>query len=346
MRANSILQLRSASPGPHQAEAWRDAVAPFWSFAILREDVAAFRGQSQVRHLGNAILCRASASGLRFERARGLVARMGVDHILAHVRLSGRARIEIGGSERDCAAGDICLFDLSRPLAASSTDYEALTVVLPRALFGADQGLLDTLHGAVIRGATPFGRMLNDHLGALGAHATGFSEPEAAAAAQSTAMLLSAATRGPADRVATGGDTLDGAPVLLALRRQIEAELTAPDLNAETLGRRFGLSRSTLYRLFAPLGGVAGYVRQRRLARAYQELAAGDGRFARVSEVAYRLGFESPAHFAQAFRAEFGCAPRDVRDRAAADGIPAIPERPVRTETWVDFYDWVLKLAA
>lgn len=342
MRSNSVLQLLGERPGIDQAAAWRDAVAPFWDFAIRKEDLAAFHCQSQVRHLGTAILCRASASGLRFEREPALVARMGVDHILAHVRLTGQSRIAIGGRERDCAPGDICLLDLSRPLSAESTDYQAVTVVLPRALFGAHQAALDGLHGSVIRGATPFGRMVNDHLRALSAHATGFSEREAVAAAQATAALLGAAAFGlpEEDRLAQAPV---GTPLLLAIRRFIEAELASADLSAETLGRQFGLSRSALYRLFVPLGGVSGYIRQRRLARAYRDLAA-DGRSVRISEVAYRWRFESPAHFAQAFKAAFGCAPRDLRahqaDAAEASGDPA------RAETWTDFYDWVLKLAA
>jgi AraC-like DNA-binding protein len=343
MRSNSVLQLTGERPGIHQAAAWRDAVAPFWDFAIRREDVAAFRGQSQVRHLGTAILCRARASGLRFEREPALVARMGVDHILAHVRLTGQSRIATGGREQECAPGDICLLDLSRPLSAQSTDYQAVTVVLPRALFGAHQAALDGLHGSVIRGATPFGRMVNDHLRALSAHATGFSEREAAAAAQATAALLGAAAFGlpEEDRLAQAPVAT---PLLLAIRRFIEAELGSADLSAETLGRQFGLSRSALYRLFGPLGGVSGYIRQRRLARAYRDLAAGDGRFARISEVAYRWRFESPAHFAQAFKAEFGCAPRDLRaPDGAADAAAGVPGR---AETWPDFYGWVLTLAA
>lgn len=348
MRSNSVLRLEDERPGLHQAAAWRDAVAPFWSFSIRTEDLAAFRGRSHVQHLGNAILCRASASGLRFTRDRALVARMGIDHVLAHVRLSGRSQVAVGGSEQDCGPGDICLLDLSRPLSACSTDYQALTVVLPRGLFGANQAVLDALHGQVIRGASPFGRMLNDHLRSLGAHAPGFSKGEAAAAAQATAMLLGAAVSGlpEEDRI---GHAADGAPLLLILRRFIEAELAAPDLGAETLGRKFGLSRSALYRLFVPLGGVSGYIRQRRLARAYQDLAAGGGRGARVSEVAYRWGFESPAHFAQAFRAAFGHAPRDVRVQAPAQPAPeaaAAPDRPDPPESWPDFYDWVLRLAA
>jgi len=348
MRPNSVLQLQDERPGLHQATAWRDAVAPFWSFAVRKEDLAEFRGRSQVQHLGNAILCRASASGLQFTRDRALVARMGIDHVLAHVRLAGRSQVAAGGNEQDCDPGDICLLDLSRPLSARSTDYQALTVVLPRGLFSTNQGVLDALHGRVIRGATPFGRMLNDHLRALGAHAPGFSEREAAAAAQATATLLSAAVSGlPAEE--RPGRAPDGTPILLALRRFIEAELASPDLNAESLGQSFGISRSALYRLFVPLGGVSGYIRQRRLARAYQDLA-GDGRGARVSEVAYRWGFESPAHFAQAFRAAFGHAPRDVRTRGPARRMTPTPAEAAaasdRAESWPDFYEWVLRLAA
>ncbi|MGT2479390.1 helix-turn-helix transcriptional regulator [Methylobacterium oryzae CBMB20] len=225
------------------------------------------------------------------------------------------------------------------PLSARSTDYQALTVVLPRALFGAHQGGLDALHGAVIRGATPFGRMLNDHLRSLGTHATGFSARRpprprrrrrcCSARRPSACRITSGPPRGPR-----------GAPLLPRHAPLHRGRAGLPDLNAEMLGRRFGVSRSALYRLFVPLGGVSGYIRQRRLDRAYRELAAGDGRFARISEVAYRWRFESPAHFAQAFRAEFGC-PRDVRARATTP-----PGEPVQAESWTDFYDWVLKLAA
>ncbi|MCJ2125235.1 helix-turn-helix domain-containing protein [Methylobacterium sp. J-077] len=343
MQSKSILEMGGDEPGLHQAASWREAVAPFWDFSIRQEDIADFRGRSQVRHLGNAVLCRASASSLRFERPRALVARMGVDHILAHVRVSGRSRIAIDGSERDCGPGDICLFDLSRPLAARSTDYRALTLVLPRPLFGAEAGDLDALHGTVLQGATPFGRLLADHLRALSAHADGFSEREARAAAAAAATLIAAAV----PRLSGGdrtGQAPERAPLLVAMRRVIEAELATPGLTAEALCGRFGVSRSALYRLFAPMGGVAGYIRQRRLDRAYQELArAGEGRPARISEVAYRWHFETPAHFTQAFRDAFGCPPRDVRAQARA-GAPPSP-LPLRQD-WADFYDWILRLSA
>jgi AraC-like DNA-binding protein len=84
------------------------------------------------------------------------------------------------------------------------------------------------------------------------------------------------------------------------------------------LCRHFGLSRSQLYRLFEPLGGVVHYVQQRRLLQAFHTLVNPASRRLRVSEVAARVGFASNAHFSRAFRLAFGVSPSDARAMALA----------------------------
>ena len=351
MQPNSILQLEGESPGPRQAAASRDAVAPFWDFAIRKEDLADFRGESRVQHLGNAIVCRARASGLRFVREPALVARMGVDHIVAHMRVSGQSRVAVGGGSRTARRATSACSTCRAPSPRAPRITRPLTVVLPRPLFGAREGALDALHGAVIRGETPSAGC-STSICAPSARTRPDSRRRRPQRPRRPRRCCSArrpwacrGTRGPARR-RTARRSSSSHP---AVHR---GRAGRPDLNAETLGRRFGVSRSALYRLFAPLGGVSGYIRQRRLARAYADLAAGDGRFARISEVAYRWGSR-----ARAFRPGL---PRRVRLRppgrpgpdggqarrsgSAEAGSAAVP--PARTETWADFYDWVLKLAA
>ena len=46
-----------------------------------------------------------------------------------------------------------------------------------------------------------------------------------------------------------------------AIKRHIEAEIEAPSLTAETLCKRFGVSRTQLYRLLEPDGGLYRYIR-------------------------------------------------------------------------------------
>ncbi len=342
------LRLEGSTLGPRTISAWREAVAPFWDVQIRKEDTSDFRGRSEVYHLGNAIVGFTAATELRNERSRSLVARMGVDHIAAKIHREGHATVRTGGDgEVPLAPGDICLLDLSRPLALGSTDYRAMTLILPRSLFPERGERLGDIHGAVLRGATPFGTLVNDHLRSLGAHVPHFSPAEARASAEATAVLLSMGAR-PAIPAGAPAQAAERAPVFLAIRRYIDAEIESPALDVAHLCHRFGLSRSGLYRLFVPLGGVAEYIRRRRLARAYRDLAAADGHRLRISAVAYRYSYASPASFAQSFRAEFGVCPADVRAGARPPGMAAghRPAADLPVGGWDDFYDWVLTLDA
>jgi AraC-like DNA-binding protein len=97
------------------------------------------------------------------------------------------------------------------------------------------------------------------------------------------------------------------------LCRYVEDNLTARDLGAAKLAATFGLSRASLYRLFAPVGGVASFIRERRLARAHLELTTPGLQNRRIGPIAYQAGFHSIAAFNRAFRAAYGETPRNVR---------------------------------
>lgn len=101
---------------------------------------------------------------------------------------------------------------------------------------------------------------------------------------------------------------------MVAAARLVDARLLDPDLCAETLTTALGLSRSSLYRAFRPVGGVQAYIRQRRLENARDVLAARVGPHPTVSEVAHSHGFASDSHFSRAFRKTFGYPPGSSRD--------------------------------
>jgi TRAP-type C4-dicarboxylate transport system substrate-binding protein len=78
---------------------------------------------------------------------------------------------------------------------------------------------------------------------------------------------------------------------LATMERYIEHDLRRPELDAAMLGRAFASSRPRLYDLFREHGGVERYLRQRRLARCFRDLAAADPGCGRVKGVARRWGF-------------------------------------------------------
>ncbi len=129
-----------------------------------------------------------------------------------------------------------------------------------------------------------------------------------------TTHMLAACLR-PSQRTLAEARSQVEAVTLERIQRHIASQLGAP-LTPDALCRAFGISHHRLYQLFAPLGGVARYVQQRRLHRAFQCLANPAYLRLRVAEVAARLGFASEAHFSRAFRTAFGHTPSDVRAMA------------------------------
>ncbi len=88
-----------------------------------------------------------------------------------------------------------------------------------------------------------------------------------------------------------------------SLEGEIESGRAAAEANCSTFH---------FLRMFEVVTGVTvgEYVRRRRLSRAALELCAGE---ARVTELALRLGYESPDAFTRAFKREFGVTPSEAR---------------------------------
>ncbi|KRR07632.1 hypothetical protein CQ12_27785 [Bradyrhizobium jicamae] len=89
-------------------------------------------------------------------------------------------------------------------------------------------------------------------------------------------------------------------------------------MTTETLCKRFGVSRTQLYRLLEPDGGLYRYIRERRLDRAFRRLMSPAGNGARLIDLAFESCFSSDNTFIRAFRHRFGITPGEVRELAIA----------------------------
>lgn len=104
----------------------------------------------------------------------------------------------------------------------------------------------------------------------------------------------------------------DNAPFLAEVRSVVEARLGDPQFGAGDLAAEMALSQRQLTRRLKETTGEtpAALIRRLRLERAAQLLEEGRT----VSETAYAVGYNSPSHFAKAFRKHFGCAPSEYGD--------------------------------
>jgi AraC-like DNA-binding protein len=296
--------------------AWRDAVATLFDVDELASNEAdRFRADLRSYAMGPVLLGLARASGQRFRRTPETIARSGVDHIILQFYAKGSYDGQAGDLPLRVRAGDICVLDLAQTLETRATAFENLTLVIPRPMFDAHLIKVEDLHGLLLPHDGALACLVARHLTALFECAPGMTLNECQSVVEGTVSFIVACLRGELERRdADRGAMADAS--LFRVRQYIEARLADADLTANSVAAHFGLSRASLYRLFMPVGGVADYIRSRRLHRAFFDLAVTGSRAIRISEVARRWQLGTDAHFTRLFKAAYGITPSAARDAA------------------------------
>ena len=97
----------------------------------------------------------------------------------------------------------------------------------------------------------------------------------------------------------------------------IQAHLSEPEFNAETMAEEVGMSKASLYKKVKTITGLTphGLIKQYRLRRAAELLRNSN---LSVSEVIYETGFNSRSYFYKSFNDMFQCHPKDYSAKAAS----------------------------
>lgn len=301
------------------------------------EHLGDFRAGLSTYFMGPALFLVADMLGTTytFSRDPGRIARSGLDLIFVQLTLEGSDLRMLGGETKTVEAGDISLFDLSRPMHAETRHCRNLTLVVPRhLLFGSDVQN-DALHGLVLKGSTSIARLIGSHMRALFADLSDITQAEAPAIVTATANLVTDLLAPQVAVRSQPSPTVRGA-VIMEIRRYIEQNIAMPDLGPEHLCKVFGLSRASLYRLFEPIGGVTDHIRTRRLRAAF-DMLANDGKRT-VGEIAYACGFADISAFSRTFRHQFGMSPSEVREM---DRKSPLARGSLEKQAATSVHDWL-----
>jgi AraC-like DNA-binding protein len=105
------------------------------------------------------------------------------------------------------------------------------------------------------------------------------------------------------------------------IQRFIEVHLSDPALSVAMVASGCGISPRRLSFLLNQHGlSFSKILWERRLAKARDWLAASTASEISVGEIAYSVGFKSPAHFSRMFKRVYSVNPSDLRSLAAAPG--------------------------
>ncbi len=126
-------------------------------------------------------------------------------------------------------------------------------------------------------------------------------------------IALSLATAGGKDKPAVSSGR---ALMLLRLRTAIESRLDDPALDPGMVAAATGISVRYANTLLSQQGtSLERLIVARRLERCRRALEDPGQSHRTITEIAFAWGFSDPSHFNRRFKAEYGCAPRDYRQR-------------------------------
>lgn len=284
---------------------------------------APFNAHVEAHRFGRMNVFERALSGIEHRRDRTRVRRDGFDHFTLQYLRSGTFYGGALDAERRLTPGDVILFDLTRPQRTRLDGARTVTVSLARELVEAAAPDAGRYHGQILPEAVS--GLLGDLMGSLARRAAA-ATPETAA---STARALTELLAGALGQIRPD-DEAAGALIADLRRRRaeafIEARLHDPGLDVMTVARGAALSRSALYRLFEPTGGVAQHILARRLERLSAALRnPAEGRS--ITTLTFDHGFASESHCSRAFRGTFGLPPGRYRaemrhPRAGSRGEP------------------------
>ena len=101
------------------------------------------------------------------------------------------------------------------------------------------------------------------------------------------------------------------------LNAYLETHLNQPALSVETLAGEMHMSTSNLYRKIKGLSGLSpnDFIRITRLKKAISLMQQGENR---INEIAYQVGFSSPAYFSTCFQKQYGKTPTEYLKQEAS----------------------------
>jgi AraC-like DNA-binding protein len=290
-----------------QFEAYRAFCHPVIELSLPEGAPDGFPAEQEVWDLGSMVLTEARLPGDRFERKWRHLTKDPLDHWCLVLAAPAERRM-------------IGFRSLARPFEGQAADSRVVSLFIPREMFGNEAAAFD--HVPSVLPDTGLGRVLGDYMEILDHHLPELTPAELPGLVMATRALLAACLTPTADNLAAAQD-----PIILTLRERarqvVRRHLRAPGLGPDLLCRELGVSRSRLYRMFEPLGGVMRYIQRQRLLAAHAALC--DAAAARhIVQIAEDVGFTDASGFSRAFKLEFGYTPREARDAAFA-GLPRPP---------------------
>jgi len=287
---------------------WREKATPLVN-AHRPESAVPFSARRAMAavSLGSFVDTRSDALGI--EQTAKQIHQQGSEDIAISMVVSGDCYQQQGETSVQVREGGIAIVDMNSPYAiGSSSAYRELRVHLPRDIFSAQVGRVETLAGRNYAAGGALHGLFASYFREFADVLPAMSATEADLGFEGLLYLLQSAL---AVRAPVAKSQLDPPALRSLAETYIRRHLHDPDLDPNRIAAALGISRTRLYEAFADTEGVAATILAARLDAAQRMLVLPGG--AAIGVVLLDCGFRDAPTFNRAFRRRFGMTPTELR---------------------------------
>jgi AraC-like DNA-binding protein len=308
-------------PAPERFAFWREVSDQLWVPYDLRCEPGReerFRAHVEVSDFGSVQAALLTTTPHLVQRTKKLIRRTDPEVFKLGCLIDGGAVVTQDEQQAELRAGDLALFDTSRPFqgrhAPDRATSRLLLLQFPRALLPLPTQEVRRLSCVRLRGDRGVGALSSQFLRHLARRMDEFGPAEGARLSALTLDVLATVLAGALD-VETAVPA-DAKRTALAARIHafIRDHLGDPGLTPDTIAAAHHISLRYLHKLFqTERHTVASWIRECRLQRCRRDLADPRLSTQPIGAIAARWGFAGSAHFSRAFRTAYGLSPREFR---------------------------------
>lgn len=316
-----------------------ERLAAFQRFTRSIYDVRAvgdperFTAKALGYRVGDLVFNQVDFSAAWFRRGARHLRGGGKDFVAFDAQLTGEQSLVMDRGHIRMLPGHIYLRDWAHGFESVTTAMTLNSIIIPRNRLEASASM--SAHTPVISWSmtAPAGRMLAALWAGLLGELAQVSLPEAENLAEAF-LRFADGLLGPG-----AGEPL---PATRGAMQQFLAARLRGDVGVDDLCKHFHASRSTVYRLFQPDGGIQQYINRMRLERCYAELRRADPKKMTVSEIASSWGFYDASSFTRRFRARFGVPPSRVLGASFTPESEApVKDRVAHARLFQEYMAWL-----
>lgn len=319
-----IPQTFSTQPLPvfEQLEGWRRWHRPIFEVQSPSPSSDGFLATNRNWSLEGLTVSRVCAPATLVSRPQSAIRHSSVDHWV--ISLSGRSASDIEIQDRSLAVpvGAPLVLSLGEQIRVNHHEYDdRIQLFLSRDRFDRIGHILEAVKAEIL--PTAQGDFLADYMRLLQRNLPTLAASDTDRLPGAVEAMVAACLAPSADRVVTARRQIEFT-LMERVRKAVRENLFSPSLGPKRLCRDAAMSRSQLYRVLGNEGGVAHYIRRRRLSESFSILCDASNSYP-IAKIAEMLCFADPSSFSRAFRQEFSLTPREVRAASLAGQTVALP---------------------